>query len=443
MTHQIKAAAAKREITPKIGSALCGFIARLKPSEDILDPLHVRAVVIESPENRVAIVQADVLGLASWQVQQVRAYARRALGFRPEEVLVSATHTHSGPGVVFVRGCEMAPLAYQFFLVEQIGAAIAEAARNVAPARLESGSVEFSLGVNRREETGDGVVLGRAPEKAHPETLQVLSIHNGSQRIFLYTHACHSYVLGGESLLISGDFSSLASLELEQEPRTTALFLNGCAGNIAPRSAFQGPEAAKYEALLLADAVVRASAGASGIDAWPLSAESTVTVLPYSPFPDVKTVMSTALAQERVVRPSEREQEAIQWKIQEALRAWSVEMRRTVEGQHPITPVQCELQVLDIGELRLLGISGEPFYEIGESLRGDLPRERFWPLGYTNGYCGYIPTEREFPLGGYEVNDSYKYVGLWQVSPRSEEQVIHSARELMGSPGGFSSALRG
>lgn len=430
MENECKAGAARRDITPETGVSLSGFIARLKPSEGILDPLHIRALVVQSASARLGIVQADLLGFAPWQVREIREFGRTVLGIPAHCLLLSATHTHSGPGMVYVRGCEMATLEYQKFVLNQAKAALQEAAGNCAPATLSATSVPYRLGLNRRQETENGAVLGVAPGKPHPESLEVAVIRTAAQDVILYTHACHPYILGGESLWVSGDFPSLASLKLEEDTRTVAMFLNGCAGNIAPEAAFQGKDAAIAEGSRLASAVSAACAQLNPVCVLPLEGKSVTATLPYLPFPTLEQVEAVAAAQERVVRPEERDQQEVQQRIGDALREWSGLMERVVLRQYPIDPVQCEIQVLRLGALSFAGIAGEPFYETGELLRGDKPRELFWPLGYTNAYCGYIPSNAEYPLGGYEVNDAYKYVGLWQVDRTAEARVVETAANL-------------
>ena len=120
------AGAARQEITPLIGTGLSGFIARLEPSNTIGSPLQVRAVVLSDGTRLAAIVQADLVGFGRWHVEAVRDFASSTLGIPKEYVLLSATHTHSGPGVARVRGCEVAPYAYQWELVEKIKPAMVQ-----------------------------------------------------------------------------------------------------------------------------------------------------------------------------------------------------------------------------------------------------------------------------------------------------------------------------
>ena len=61
------------------------------------------------------------------------------------------------------------------------------------------------------------------------------------------------------------------------------------------------------------------------------------------------------------------------------------------------------LQVLGIGPFRICAIPGEPFAEVGTWLRKALPRHAIFPVALANGYFGYLPLERSFEGGGYEV----------------------------------------
>ena len=61
------------------------------------------------------------------------------------------------------------------------------------------------------------------------------------------------------------------------------------------------------------------------------------------------------------------------------------------------------LQVIRIGNMRICAIPGEPFAEIGMELRNAVPGVKVFPVALSNGYFGYVPLERSFTGGGYEV----------------------------------------
>ena len=436
MKARLLAGAAKVDITPAIGSSLSGFIARLENSTGIADPIHSRALILSHGERSLAIVQLDLLALAAWQVDQIREACRTILGIPSECVLVSCTHTHSAPGMVPLRGCEVAPLAYQWSVIEKTIRALQTAHRTRREATATIASVPFRLGVNRRQKTPEGgVTLGVAPGRPAPTTLEVLHLHvTGGAPILLFTHAAHPYVLGGESTLVSGDFPSWACLTLEKAQRgTVAMFLNGCAGNIAPRSAFQGLVAARGEGGRLAEAVLSGIESAKPLRVNALAGESRRVVFDYRELPALHELEAMVGEQERTVRPEERENLEVTRKIRDAYQNWANSLRRILARQDPLIPAIGEVQLLQLGELAIIGISGEPFFEIGQQIARSSGFRHNWPLGYCNAYSGYLPTAASFSEGGYEVNDSYRYLDTWQIAPSSSARVVAVGKQLLTS----------
>lgn len=99
---------AKQVITPAVGVGLSGLIARFGPSNGIGDPLFVQAELSDGT-GIAAIVQTDLPGFGRWHVAAVREYATTRLGIPREHVLLSAAHTHSGPGWSRSGAVRMAP----------------------------------------------------------------------------------------------------------------------------------------------------------------------------------------------------------------------------------------------------------------------------------------------------------------------------------------------
>jgi hypothetical protein len=83
------------------------------------------------------------------------------------------------------------------------------------------------------------------------------------------------------------------------------------------------------------------------------------------------------------------------------------------------------LQALHIGDLRICAIPCEPFAEVGLALK-DLRKDTF-VIGLANGYFGYLPTARQYALGGYETWRS----GWSFLEVDSAKRVINALVELM------------
>jgi neutral ceramidase len=429
---QLWAGVGGQEITPVVGTPLSGFVARLGVSTGVADRLSSRALVLSQGQTTLVLVQLDLLGLAGWHVDEIRRACQAMAGIAPENVLISATHTHSGPGMLPLRGCLVATLDYQWSVVKKTVRAIQQAYTARKPARLRINRIPFRLGVNRRQQTASGVVLGADPSKPAPKFLDVaeVRIRDGSSCL-LFSHAAHPYILGGDQTLISGDFPSFACLSLEKSTGTTAMFLNGCAGDIAPLRAFHGVEAGREEGSRLAGAVRRAIEGAPEINGVPLKAISIRVHLPYAAFPTLADLEQMRVEQEHTVRPSERTNPAVTAKVRAALDDWAHAATRAVKREWPLEPVFCEVQGFRVGELCLLAISGEPFFAIGQRIRRTSPCLDTWALGYANAYTGYLPTRRACHEGGYEVSDSFRYLGVWRISPKCEPHVVRAAQKLL------------
>lgn len=427
----LQAGAARIGITPPAGTGLSGFVARTQRSTGVADDLHVRAVVFKSAAEKLAILVFDLLGLSDWQVEEIRYRAWKRCGILPWNLMLSSTHTHSGPGIVQVRGCDAAELAYVWTVIERAVEALAKATDDLKPAEPWLARMPYKFGVNRRVIDQNGhASLGVAPDLPAPHELDVLTLERlDAPPVWLFSHSAHPYILGGESLLISGDFPSVAAAQIEASaPGATALFLNGCAGDIAPLGAFQGLGRLRIEGERLARRTLESRQSADNISALPLRANSLRIRLDYAPLPKANEIDSLLSVGEETVRPEERTSPEVQARIRSAYADWAYHLRRIVEGREPLAPVIAEVQTLRIGDLTLIGISGEPFWQTGEKLKRLASTPHAWSLGYCNAYSGYLPPAEAIPQGGYEVDDSWRYLGTWRLDAGSEQRLVEESR---------------
>ena len=75
-------------------------------------------------------------------------------------------------------------------------------------------------------------------------------------------------------------------------------------------------------------------------------------------------------------------------------------------------------------KLEVLIVKGEIFSEIALKIKEKSPLEKTYAIVLANGYRGYMPTEKEFIEGDYEV-DGCKY------SPKAESVCIESSLTLI------------
>ena len=141
-------------ITPPIGTPLGGYITRGNVSQGVHDNLWAETIVIENEGSLVAVVVADLLGFDGKLVKKIRHSISRTINLSPNNVMVVATHTHSGPDLLLgYQG--KASAAYVQVLTESIIGAVSAAwrARFLIVLGVGRGVVE-GVGATRRGADG-------------------------------------------------------------------------------------------------------------------------------------------------------------------------------------------------------------------------------------------------------------------------------------------------
>ncbi len=94
----LKGGCAKVNITPPLGIPLIGSYG--KPSDDVLDELYAKALVLNDGRTTLAIVSVDLLYVPLEEVTNpIREIIEEKIGIPGRNVFICATHTHSGPEV--------------------------------------------------------------------------------------------------------------------------------------------------------------------------------------------------------------------------------------------------------------------------------------------------------------------------------------------------------
>ena len=72
---------------------LAGYASRKAPVSTILDPIEISAILLECGVQRCLIFSLDLMIVGSELQNMILAKLLR-LGFRPDEILLLASHTH-------------------------------------------------------------------------------------------------------------------------------------------------------------------------------------------------------------------------------------------------------------------------------------------------------------------------------------------------------------
>ena len=431
-----RAGAASVPITPDIGSPLAGFSSRRMGAAGVHDELFAKAFVIDDGTTLVVVVSADVLAFDAGFASAVRRKIASSLGCSSQSVLLTATHTHSGPVTLktFFNPEQHPDPAYLQRLEGGILRAVAGAARARGPAELAFGAAAVQeAGSNRR--SADGL-----PVDDEVTTLAIRSL-TGNACHSLIHYACHPTTLGPENLLFSGDFPAFATsiLESERPNSTVSMYANGAMGDVSvggdsdltaigvvrtPRT-FERSRAIGER---IAASARRALENPFGVASSGLAAASASLDLPLKRLPSVEeagaasTRAAGALADAEAQGAPEGELRRLRM---DSLCASIGHYWARLATPNRRECLRVELQAIRIGKLVLLAAPVEVFAAIGLAVK-QVKRARSLVVGPANGYLGYLPTAEAHAAMGYEVVAS-------PFAPEAAERFLDAADQLQES----------
>lgn len=377
--------AGKADITPD--PKMLNWVGH-KPYEGVLDPLYARAVVFSDQTNQTAILTWDLVDAREGAVARVRSLIEAELKIPGSNVLVNASHTHSGPWSPLLATnmlmhtrktlvpVEEGPVYREWAeeLFRKSVAAVRAAQANLRPASMAIGRANASDWLfNRRLRRPDGkaeTIFEPTDPYALPgglqfgpmdPTLTLLAFKDESRKTIatLFNLPCHSVTIYPHHKGISADWAGPVCAALNREFGGETLFLQGCAGDIVParRGVKQRDDMAAFVA-------ARAQAAAKQLFSTEVAGLRTKSASVGLPLTD----------------PAARE-----------------------FGQ---SFMAAEVQVMSFGPLAIVALPGEPLIDLALSIQKRSPFAHTVVLGYSNGYgIEYVGMTGEKARGGYEMSE--------------------------------------
>ncbi|MBE6550821.1 MAG: hypothetical protein E7665_01665 [Ruminococcaceae bacterium] len=422
----MKIGVSKKCISTDLPIHLCGFGNPARGFDGVYDDIFVKALAI-SEKKTVIIVTADVLGFDKSLLKNVTKRIYEKTGVPEDAVLFNASHTHSAPNVSPAFNPVLG--AYE----EEYGEFFYDSLYKVALSAyedLEEGELSFSsealsgLGMNRRR-VEDGVCINAPNEEGiKNDTVTVIKgkCKNRTKAI-LFEYACHPSTIGFNYML--GDFPGVAAKLLEKEyPGTTALFMQGCCGNI--RVSTKSPDAPRWRAGTYGDVEnfgkILFETAKKALSKEMLSIKGDISYkvsdfeLPLQKY--LSREEYHALANSNI---SEYDKCAYQ--------------KYYDEYDSLKDKLEYSVQKITLGDkFVLFALEGEVCVEYDYNIKSMLPDKYVITVGYSNGSPGYICTEKMYELGknsGYEpVRSCHVYFAGEGFEPYCERIILEKAKEL-------------
>src|SRR5829696_1689945 len=93
---ELRVGAAAVSITPEAGAPMAGYYSP-RAAEGVDDDLFAKAIVVEQDGAKVALVVCDLISMPRGVADEARRLIEQSVGLPAERVMLSATHTHTGP----------------------------------------------------------------------------------------------------------------------------------------------------------------------------------------------------------------------------------------------------------------------------------------------------------------------------------------------------------
>ncbi len=385
------------------------------------EKLYVRAIVLDNGSARAALIAADQGGLSEtiWQAASKQIAAE--LNCPVENIVMSATHTHSGwgpGGFPGMRGLRPDPNAPPPPIVGQIVDAVKQAKGDLQPARVGFGTGRSYLNVNRDAIDGDTHLWTQAPNLDGPsdKTVAVIEFLGASgQPIAVYMDYAMHPVNGFLAGLTSADFAGATSRYVEQafDDKTVAVFVQGASGDQNPLYLRAGTNA-------------MASQGGVPITGYVMTREPIEApirdgkVKPGPVDPKVEDMLERVMDSEGVLLGEEvirvmtniKQLHATPTILGAQKNVTCPGRKRTDSGREGMQGtyedgdlVNIRLGVLRISNIEVASVDGEVYTPIAMRLKRESPMANTFMVTLANGMAnsGYIPNDTAFGAQTFQV----------------------------------------
>lgn len=449
------AGAARVDITPTVPILQAGFGQRTTPSTGVHDPLFAKALYLDDGRARVLIVTTDLICMPRPLADAVMVRLATATGLVGDEMLLCASHTHSGP----VPWDGAGGSEYHGTLVEALVRVGCDAVSAARTSRLRCGVGGADVFFNRRTRGAPNHVDRRIP------ALAVEDASTGRLHAVAFGAGCHPVTLGWDNMYISADFPGVAQADVERTLGVdNALFFNTTEGNVIPvtspdRDALdpRGYCGGGWHDTLrighaIADAVLHAvRAASSSPESRLASARIDLSLAPnrsdLSP-DDVRARFDAAVATLRrhlgedaagrlspttlwaeasahVVRHDLAERDMRELMI--ACCHYLGLLPRVRGVERPARPVAVPVQVIAIDCFDFLALPGEVLVEVGDEWRRLTGNEHAYVIGLANAHHRYLPRASHFAESDAAVRYETVTAGL---APDGVEIALAEAARL-------------
>ena len=425
------------DITPPVGYRMSGYFHE-RLSEGVSNPLCAKAIVMRQGSTKAAMVFCDIIGLSPDVSKAARKQAESDTGIPAENILLAATHSHTGPlyfgalrnhfhkRALAEKGQDpYERVDYAGMLTDRIVQAIRHADAAVRPVCVEASvAQQQGLSFNRRFHMKDGTVrfnpgvlnpdIVRAAGPIDPAVGIVLfrTVAGNDAMAGLVNFALHLDTVGGTQYAADYPYYLERDLRRTLGDKFTLLFGTGACGDInhvdvTTKDRLKSEQIGHTLAQTVAGALTELKAAAPS-----LAVARAVVEAPLQRF----TTEEIEQAQRDIHKVGTRELSFL-----DQVKAYKVLAVQWRAG----STLPLEVQVFRLSDdVAVVGLPGEVFVDLGLAIKRASPFATTLVVELCQDAPGYIPTAKAFAEGSYETVNS-------RIVSGSGERMAEAAAELL------------
>ncbi len=457
MNKDFKVGYARVNINPPLGSALLGYYVK-RIARGYLDDLEAFAIALVKGDKKFLIISIDTCLIGKELVDKFTTVIEETTGVPRENILISATHTHTGPfvekpdGMATGENEEEIVMRYVQFLTNRIRDLAVLSLQTLKSAKMgyAVGKAPDRIAYIRRYKMKDGSTQTCPPiddpNIDYPlgeldQRVNVLRFdREGAESVVILNYGIHADTVNGD--LVSSDWCGWTRRTLEKAlDGTKCLCIMGAQGDVGSTNVhplpgdmndteisfdneMKSPGMARFVGRALAGTVLQVYDKVAYIDVDDIDVIHRRIAIPANN-PSPEEIPEARRIKE--LHDSGRD-DLIPFEAMEltTVVAEATRMLRLENGPYEFP---AELMGLRIGSVVLSAIPGEPFTNIGERIKKIPDWELVVPCVLSNGSLGYFPNNSAYDEGGYETRSSNFKRGVADVIVNESAAMLKELKE--------------
>ena len=424
----------KVDITPSYSVPLAGYgNTSTRMSNNVLDRIYTHCTAISDGKgNIVLLFNNDLQRTTADLTAAVRASVSKKLGIPENNILISASHTHSAPDMQ--NRNEESIVRYLADITDWMTQAAEEAVADLLPAKMYIGRVNIpNLNYVRHYRLRNGTTVGYSSMIASPGLLNQFNqeaaiAHVGTpdtemqivkftrddgEDVMLCNWQVHNSFTGGaKNYDISADIVGAFCEQLSKELNCHVTYFQGAAGNVSYESEiYSETRSAPETHTAYAQKMVQAVKDAGDIYEEAATGKVKTTQVIFGATIDhteddkLEAAKMVKAIWEETNDREKADAAGAPYGIRSPYHAGAIITRAGLTG----TKNNLELNAVSIGDVSFVTACYEMFAGTGVSIKENSPYKMTFIMGYANSHYGYMPSADAFTYENYE-RDTTRFV---------------------------------